>query len=146
MSLDSDRVVRLRLGNTLNSDIREVVSRNAVEAEHGPRGRSSSLFDVSEDIESGPPNVRFAAEQETTDIFGETVEVDNDRRVRCEQRLESVFGQRVGVGSVASEDEHIVYVDDTDSDPLVSKDGRRGDDLKSDFDTAADKNDIGFET
>lgn len=86
--------------------------------------------------------MRLAVEQQTGDVLRVPVEVDQDRLISREEAVERVLGQGMRVLSALPEDEQVVDVDNSHSEPLVLEDGRRGDDLEGDLDTAADKNNV----
>jgi hypothetical protein len=74
------------------------------------------------------------------------VEVYNDRLVGSEQRLESLFVQRMRVLTSLTKDEKIVDVDDSNSNTDVTENSSCCDSLESNFDTASNKDNIGVDT
>lgn len=65
--------------------------------------------------------MRLSGKEQGRDIFGETVEVDNDRLVSGKERLERLFSQSVRVNTAFTEDEKIGDVYDSNSDTLVTE-------------------------
>lgn len=112
---NTDSVIRLRGGDSLNSEISEGEPRGVVESEHRPRGSSGTFLDIAEDVESRSADMGLTGEEETGDIFGVTMEVDNDRLIGSEEGCEGLLRKSVGVGSDLAKNEKVVDVDHSDS-------------------------------
>ena len=85
-------------------------------------------------------------EQETTDILGVAVEVDNDRLISGKQAFESLLIQSMGMLTRLAKNQEIVNVDDSDSNTGISEKGSGGDCLEGHFDTTSDEDYIGVKT
>lgn len=144
--LDPDSVVGLRRCDPLNRQIGQGEARRVVEAKHRPRGSGGTLLDIAEDVEPGSANVGLAGEEETGNVFGVAVEVDNDGLVGGEEGGKGLFSEGVGVGADLAENKEVVDIDDPDPETFLAEDGRGGDDFECHFDTAADEHDVRVDT
>ena len=98
---------------------------------------------ITLDLESGTRNMRLPAEQETGNVLGIPMEVDNDRLVSREEAVERVLSQGVRVEAAFSQDEKIIDVDDSDTDAFVPKKSGSSDHLKSHLNTTTNQHNVG---
>lgn len=83
----------------------EVEATALVGAEHEERSGGRSLLRVSRDVEASATDAVRAVVEEGGDLSRVAVVVDNNGRVRREERVEAGLGEGVRVGAVRSEDE-----------------------------------------
>lgn len=121
VSFDTGWMVGLSFSESLHCYIGKGVSRSIVQSEHGPWGCRSSLLDVSKDIKPRSSYVGVPAEQQSANILGITVEVDNDRLVCSEETVESFLCKSMWVLTGCSKDQQVVNVDDSDLDSVVAE-------------------------
>lgn len=92
--------------------------------------------------EPGSSDMALSREEKRGDFFGVSVEVDQNRFVGGEERIERVFRQGVRVLAVLAEDHEVDDVDDSDSNTFGSQKRRGGDDLVRYFYADTDEYDI----
>jgi hypothetical protein len=90
--------------------------------------------------------VSLPAEQETADVFGVPVKVDDYRFISSEKAVKGLSTESMRVAAALAQDEQVIHVDDPDADTLVAQNGCSRKYFESHFDAASDEHNVRVQT